>query len=175
MAETSIKGLEQLTRNLKRLATKDLVLAFEAGTRASAAVIAREARKRCPVGRGIKTSNTRVKSKKKRIHLRDTIRVKKMRFDGQKTRYVVHAGRGLNYAHLVEFGARPHTINPRLSGITGAIAFLAFGGRFVKSANHPGSKARPFMRPALDANYRKATDKFAIAARKKIDKLRFKK
>lgn len=46
-----------------------------------------------------------------------------------------------NYAHLVEFGTRPHSVAP--------------GAKLSNPASqrpmfHPGARARPFMRPAFD-------------------------
>lgn len=51
------------------------------------------------------------------------------------------------YAHLVEFGTRPHVITPRNPG-----GSLRFDGIEVRSAAHPGTRAQPFMRPAADAS-----------------------
>lgn len=49
------------------------------------------------------------------------------------------------YAHFVEFGTAAHTIKAKGKGM------LAFGGIFARAINHPGAKAKPFMRPALDS------------------------
>lgn len=46
-------------------------------------------------------------------------------------------------AHLVEFGTRPHRIAAKGKS-------LFFGGVFAKSVDHPGARAKPFLRPALD-------------------------
>jgi HK97 gp10 family phage protein len=58
-------------------------------------------------------------------------------------------GRGKNakgwHAHLVEYGTAPHLIKPKKG------TMLKIGGRLVKEAMHPGSKAQPFLRPAWDA------------------------
>jgi HK97 gp10 family phage protein len=49
-------------------------------------------------------------------------------------------------AHMLEFtGAAPHYIFARAGGA------ITFGGIFRRAVKHPGFKARPFMRPALDA------------------------
>lgn len=49
------------------------------------------------------------------------------------------------YAHIIEFGARPHRIRPRRAK---ALRFI--NGALRRFANHPGSPAQPFMRPAFD-------------------------
>ena len=53
------------------------------------------------------------------------------------------------YAEYVEFGTAPHVIKPKKSNV---LAFQA-GGRtvIVRSVNHPGTKAQPFVRPAFEA------------------------
>lgn len=55
------------------------------------------------------------------------------------------------YYRFFETGTRPHTIrgNP----------LLVFGGVAVRSVNHPGMAARPFLRPALDTQGDEATQK----------------
>lgn len=47
-------------------------------------------------------------------------------------------------AHLVEFSTRPHNISAKIHG------WLSFLNVFRKTVMHPGTKPRPFMRPALD-------------------------
>lgn len=49
------------------------------------------------------------------------------------------------YAHLIEFGAKPHRIVPRKAKM---LRFI--NGALRRAANHPGMAARPFMRPAFD-------------------------
>lgn len=47
-------------------------------------------------------------------------------------------------AHLQEYGTAPHTITAAPG------KFLNVQGRPVKSVQHPGQAAQPFMRPAVD-------------------------
>lgn len=49
-------------------------------------------------------------------------------------------------AHLVEFGTRPHNISAKVKG-----GWLSFMNIFRKIVAHPGTKPKPFMRPALDS------------------------
>lgn len=58
-------------------------------------------------------------------------------------------------AQFVEFGTAAHRIDAKKGGA------LSFGGSAVESVEHPGQKARPFMRPALDA---RAQDAVVAAA-----------
>lgn len=48
-------------------------------------------------------------------------------------------------------GAKAHSITAK------SLKVLSFGGRFFQSVNHPGFKAKPFLRPALDNRYVAAT------------------
>jgi len=52
------------------------------------------------------------------------------------------------HAHLVEFGTKAHTVNPKNK------KFLMFGNlfkRFAKKTQHPGSRPIPFFRDAIRA------------------------
>lgn len=67
------------------------------------------------------------------------------RSQGDKvTAYIRVRGKHSYVARWVEFGTKAHPISGKLGGS------LFFGGLFVKSVNHPGSKPHPFLRPALD-------------------------
>ena len=53
------------------------------------------------------------------------------------------------YAHMVEKGTKPHKIKP----YKGRKKVLAAGGViYGRSVRHPGAKAMPFMKPALEQN-----------------------
>lgn len=59
----------------------------------------------------------------------------------------------VNIAHLVEFGTAPHLIAPKNQ--SGALAIKRGHGptAYVDGAvQHPGATAKPFIRPAFDAN-----------------------
>ncbi len=66
---------------------------------------------------------------------------------------------GVGYAQAVEFGSRPHVIRPRYKRV------LAWGGNrrlsgnlrsgegataFATVVNHPGTQAKPFLKPAAE-------------------------
>lgn len=145
----NLKNLNALKATFRELPfnIRDKVVQF--GTRKGAMVIVNRAKQLVPVGKGhTKKVWRRRKGDKhasfagtKHIHLRDTIKATKLR-SGNKhlTHYVVHAGKGRYTAHLVEFGTRAHKI-------PGA---QLVNGRWVRGVRHPGSRPRPFMRPAFD-------------------------
>jgi HK97 gp10 family phage protein len=49
------------------------------------------------------------------------------------------------YARMVEFGTQRHIIKARKGGM------LNINGRLVSQVDHPGARAKPFMRPAFAA------------------------
>lgn len=49
-------------------------------------------------------------------------------------------------AHLIEFGTRPHKIRIKRKKV-----LVIEGGMAGKEVMHPGTRARPFMRPAFEA------------------------
>lgn len=65
------------------------------------------------------------------------------------------------YAHLVEFGTRPHEIKAS----EGA---MRFGGTVTRAVNHPGTRARPFMRPTADEKFGEAIDAFKAKVKERL-------
>lgn len=106
-----------------------------------------------------------------------TIRVAEIDVQAQRVRVVAggtgrrganqygsYASGAVGYAAYVEFGTRPHVIEPRPGrrGRNGRPAALAWGGArrlsgslrsgarptsFARRVNHPGTRARPYLRP----------------------------
>lgn len=73
------------------------------------------------------------------------------------------------YAHLVEYGVKRHVIIA--GGGTKAGKALAAGARILgEKVDHPGTTAKPFMRPALDTKAQSAIDIIADYLRKRIAK-----
>lgn len=58
-------------------------------------------------------------------------------------------GTNVVYAPFVEFGTRPHVIRPDTKK---ALKFTTKGGTtvFAKVVHHPGTRAQPFLGPALE-------------------------
>lgn len=54
-----------------------------------------------------------------------------------------------NYGQLVEYGTQAHTISPK--GRKGTVGTLRIGQKHLAGeVQHPGAKAKPFLRPAFD-------------------------
>lgn len=156
-----VKGLSALTQQLHELPAKIEKNILRGGLRAAAKVIADEAKRRAPVRTGALRKSIRVATGFDRKHGRVTATVRA----GDDKAF---------YAHWVEFGTDRHIIagegvalgrRGRALGIAAinrrAKRGLRINGTFVATANHPGSKERPFMRPALDHAAGEAVDVMA--------------
>lgn len=87
-----------------------------------------EARRRAPVDTG---------------RLRSSI-VSRAEGGGRSLGYVV--GSNVNYAADVEYGTAPHVIKPRYK----QALYWPGAAHPVASVNHPGTRAQPFLRPAIE-------------------------
>lgn len=163
----NIEGGRQLDELLRTLPEKMHKNINRAGLRAGAVVIKAEVDRQVPKNTG---------------NLAKTVRITS-RIKGTETTASVKAGgkyKGVDawYARLVENGTRPHLvqvsaqdrgINRRTGNAISVTTInrqrsLKIGGALVgPSVQHPGSKARPFMRPAADAALNPALE--AIKAR----------
>lgn len=73
--------------------------------------------------------------------------------------YIGSARGGAPYAHLVEFGTRPHTIRAQKG------KYMEVEGKLVKEVHHPGAKEHPFMRPAYQNEEPKLIENIKKAVR----------
>jgi len=124
-----VEGMEKVIKELKRR-NIDVSLGLEAICHAGAQVIEEEAEDRAPgsIAEGIE----------RKTHKRS----------GQKVEVRVKPDKEHFYALFVEYGTSPHRI-PKVRRRKRKKPLL-INGRYVAWANHPGAKARPFMRPAFD-------------------------
>lgn len=76
--------------------------------------------------------------------LRSSIRYE---VDGRYRNFTVVVGTNVNYAAEVEYGTGPHVIRPKTKK-----ALYWPGARHpVAKVNHPGTRPKPYMRPAIAA------------------------
>jgi HK97 gp10 family phage protein len=87
-----------------------------------------EARRRAPVDTG---------------RLRSSI-VSRAEGSGRTVGYVV--GTNVNYAAAVEYGTAPHVIKPKYK----QALYWPGAAHPVAQVNHPGTRAQPFLRPAIE-------------------------
>lgn len=135
------KGLAELQRFLNQLPAKLEANVIRGALRAGAKPIKDEAVSNAPTGEPSEAGKKRYKLYNGA--LRDSIRISGRidRRNGNIKARVIAGGKskktGANvyYAHMVEYGTRRHSTKKRGRG----------------DQNHPGTIARPFLRPALDS------------------------
>lgn len=150
MADIKINGLVELDKMLKELPAKIEANVIRGGLRAAAKVVLDEAKRLCPVEH---PSTEGVKQGAVTGELQRSIRISGRMSKGRVT-YQVRAGNAKAfYAHMVEYGTARHFIKPK-----GSRSALFFAGYAHGEVDHPGAKAKPFMRPAIDNKAREAVD-----------------
>lgn len=141
LAELEVPPLDRIVEPVRKWAMRE-----------SVKLVAKDARKLAPVGRGT--------GKKK---LRRTIRysVRKRGLEGPVRATAPHA-------HLVHDGTKAHWIRSR----EGRVMVFGVAGRIVltRAVRHPGAKAQPFLERALERNTSEIGRILAAAAREGIDK-----
>lgn len=96
-------------------------------------------------------AGTRVQNEARRLAPVDTGRLRSSivtRSEDHGRTYTVTIGTNVNYADAVENGTGPHRIYPRRAQ---ALRFV-IGGRvvFARYVDHPGTRAQPFLGPAME-------------------------
>ncbi len=130
MADETISGGRELDAFLQTLAIKVEKNILRSGLRAGANKFKEGAKAGVPVRDGV---------------LRQSIRVASGAKGGTVFAYVKAGSKKAWYWRFVEFGTSAHVIVGKRSGL------MRVGGHFVRTVNHPGARARPFLRPAFDA------------------------
>jgi HK97 gp10 family phage protein len=131
--DETIQGGRELAELLDTLAPKMQKNINRAGLRAGAAVFLAGIKSRIPVDSGALRDSARITARAKGASVSASVKV------GNAQAW---------YAHLVEFGTRPHVIAPRPPGEA-----LHFGNVAVREVRHPGIAGRPFARPTVDAEF----------------------
>lgn len=144
-----LKGGAELQRMLNSLPAKIEKNIMRSALRAGARVIANEAKANVAVEDGA---------------LRRSIRVSARAKKGRVTASVKAGSKEAFYYRFVEFGTAAHTIKPKNKQA------LYFDGQFAKNVRHPGAKAKPFMRPALDNKADEAIQAVGEQIRKRLNK-----
>lgn len=150
MADESIIGGRELDAFLQTLAPKVEKNIMRAALRAGANVFLKEVRVNIPVVDGDLLASTRVSTRSQRGRVSASLKI---------------GGKRAPHAHLVEFGTKPHVIEPKKK--TGA---LLIHGAFARLVHHPGAKPHPFARPAFDTKGRDAITAVASKVRERLTK-----
>ncbi len=147
---TQVKGLAQLQAALDQLPAKIEANIMRGAMRAGAKVLLAEAK-----GTAAFADDTGAL----RASLRITTSVRRGTVTAAVKAGSTKADKRPWYARFVEYGTKPHVIRAKPGGL------LAIG---VKVANHPGAKARPYLRPALDARAGDAVQAMAAYIRGRL-------
>lgn len=130
--DIQVKGLSDLNAFLQQLPAKMEANVLRGALRAGAKVVQEEVVRNVPVDSGELKAGIKVSTSSKR---------------GTVTARIRATGKHAFLAYWLEFtGAAAHVIHAKTKA-----GFLLFGGKFAHAVNNPGFKARPFMRPALQA------------------------
>lgn len=143
----SITGGRELDAFLQTLSVKVEKNIMRSALRQGANAIKNEAKANVPVHLG---------------ELRKSIRVTTKAKGGQVSASIKAGNKKAFYWRFVEFGTAAHKIMPKNAQA------LTIGGAVVRSVNHPGAVAKPFMRPALDAKADAALVAVAAQIRKRL-------
>lgn len=141
------KGGRELSAFLDSLPDKLAKGALRSAMRAGAKVILDEARAQVPVDQGA---------------LRDSLKVSTRA--GKNGVVTATVKTRMFYARFVEFGTAAHEIAPKKA----KSLFLA--GLFRELVDHPGARAKPFMRPALDGKASEAVRAAGEQLKKRLNK-----
>jgi HK97 gp10 family phage protein len=144
-----VKGLAELQKFLDTLPAKMEANVMRSALRAGANVVKDEAKNNVPVKSGL---------------LRDGLKVSTRSRKGVVTASVKATGKHAFIAKWIEFGTAAHRIVPKKA------KSLFFGGIFAEGVDHPGSSAKPFLRPALDNRAQEATVAVGNQIKKRLTK-----
>jgi HK97 gp10 family phage protein len=147
--EEMIVGGRQLNDFLQQLPARVEKNIMRAALRAGANVFKAEAKQEVPVDEGDLLASIRVSVKSKRGTIYASVKA---------------GGKRAPHWHLVEFGTRPHKIKPKNAHA------LTVGGKVVGEVDHPGARAKPFMRPALDSKSAEAIAAVVTKIRERLTK-----
>lgn len=146
MSEFRVKGLADLNKFLQQLPAKMEQNVLRSALRAGANVVRDEAKANVPVDSGL---------------LRDGLKVSTNSRRGRVTAKVKATGRHAYIAPWLEYGTAAHKIVSKGKG-------LYFGGMFARGVQHPGSRPKPFMRPALDSQAQQAVIAIGNAIKQRL-------
>lgn len=175
MSNVKVKGLADLQKFLDQLSPKLESNIMRSALRKGCQVIAAEAKQLCPVDHG---------------DLRDSIRASARLKNGTVIGSVKAGNAKAWYWRFVEYGTAAHWIKVKEEAKPWRLTrrgvktyststlnrmakrgSLIIGGSFVgQSVEHPGAKATPFMRPALDGKAAEALQAVGEQIKKRLTK-----
>jgi len=128
-----ILGGESLIKKFDSIGA-EMTHKIETAIKSGALILQNEAKKKTPYRTGT---------------LRRSIHIETLKKSGSDVEVAV--GTDVSYAKSVEFGSGPRIIRPK----TKKALFWPGAAHPVRLVHHPGTKAHPYLRPALDDNKEK--------------------
>ena len=149
-----VDGLKELEDALVALGKKAAGRAMRRALNNSTAPIKRAAK------RGVDSERVK-KSIKSKVYLGKGAK------SSVATVHVGVLGKDAWIGNFIEGGTKAHDI-PAKRRKGGKVRRVAFGGKVFGRVHHPGVKAKPFMKPAWDNNYRGAVKILRVRLRERI-------
>lgn len=143
----NIAGGSELDALLQTLSVKIERNILRSALRAGANVLKEEAKTNVPIESGDLRKSVRISTRAKRGVVTASLRA------GDAKAF---------YWHFVEFGTAAHHIKSKNGRA------LSFAGVLAGFINHPGARAKPFLRPALDAKADQALEAVGMQIRKRL-------
>lgn len=140
MTVVKLEGVDELVKTLKSILTKHNANEIRKILKRGAMILVEEARRRVVVDDGGKLKNSiQIMPKWSKDPAGVYVAPRVLRRFTAKTSQKKKDANAF-YAHWEEYGTDPHN--------------LGYKGKYIsgKGGQHPGTKKRPYMRPALDAN-----------------------
>ena len=145
----TVTGLAELQAFLDQLPAKVEQNIMRAALRQGANVVKAEAMANVPVKSGLLKAGLKVSTKSRR---------------GVVTAIVKAGGKHAYLARWIEYGTAAHFIKPKKA------KSLFWAGLMRDGVDHPGSQAKPFLRPALDSQAQAALMAVGEAIKKRLTK-----
>jgi HK97 gp10 family phage protein len=164
--EFDIKGLAQLDQALKDVSQKVERNILRGGLLAAAKVVEAEA-KRIVKAEAYQSGSLydSIRASTYTVYRRlGGIPAATVKAGGRSKGKETSKKRAAFYAHMVEFGTKPHVIKARTR------AGLSINGRRFQSVNHPGVQGIRFMTRAIDTQTQAAIAAFSEKVRDRIEK-----
>jgi len=175
--DTIVLGLADVRAKLKELPKRLGINVVRRALLASAGVIRDKAREKVPVRTGAlkksiiaRTNNSRKNKDEYRAEVTIAKAAYRTNDKGKlfKRKSTTKKGKVYergdiyprNYAHLVEFGTKPHILTPKRSK----------NSNYRGPKHHPGATKHPFMQPARDEGFEPAIQRFREVARRETEK-----
>ena len=160
----TVKGMENLERNLKELGKKVATKVVRAAIREGAKPMVLAARVKAPKRTGrlassIRLSGTRVSKRTGTMRGLINTRVTKKTATGSEKGVYFSRKRTLRYAHLVIGGTDKHIIPGPVN----------IHGKIYENVEHPGAKPNPFFERAFDASAKRGLQAFTVKFGQRFD------